>query len=80
MPRLDRKEKELLHSFERGEWESVPDVESATHRYREYARASSRKDRRVNTRLSTRDLLKIQKRAIEEGIPYRTLISSIIHK
>jgi len=80
MPKLDPEEKKLLDSFERGEWRSVADIETAALHYRQYARESVKKDRRVNIRISTRDLLKIQKKALEEGIPYQTLISSILHK
>jgi predicted DNA binding CopG/RHH family protein len=80
MPKLAPEEKNLLDSFERGQWESVADVEHAALRYRQCARESAKKDRRVNIHISTRDLLKIQKKALEEGIPYQTLISSILHK
>ena len=48
--------------------------------YRTYARATFRKDKRVNIRISEKDLLDIQKRAIRQGIPYQTLISSVLHK
>ena len=80
MRKLDSEEKKLLDSFERGEWEPVADVETAALRYRRYARESAKKDRRINIRISTGDLVRIQKKAIEEGIPYQTLISSILHK
>jgi predicted DNA binding CopG/RHH family protein len=80
MVELDKEEKELLDSYERGEWKSVADVESEIERYREYARATSKKDMRVNIRLSKKDLEAIQKRALEEGIPYQTLMGSILHK
>jgi predicted DNA binding CopG/RHH family protein len=49
-------------------------------RYREYARATFKKDRRVNIRISSKDLEALQKRALEEGIPYQTLMASILHK
>ncbi|MCH8893740.1 MAG: antitoxin [Chloroflexi bacterium] len=77
---LDKEEKELLDSYERGEWKSVADARSEMERYREYARATSKKDMRVNIRLSKKDLEAIQKRALEEGIPYQTLMGSILHK
>ncbi|NTU56613.1 MAG: antitoxin, partial [Anaerolineales bacterium] len=48
--------------------------------YRAYARATLRKDKRVNIRISEKDLLALQKRAIRQGIPYQTLISSVLHK
>jgi predicted DNA binding CopG/RHH family protein len=50
------------------------------NRYQKIARATLRKDRRINIRVSAKDLEEIQKRALEEGIPYQTLISSILHK
>jgi hypothetical protein len=46
----------------------------------EYAKATFRKDRRLNIRLSSKDLEVIQKRALEEGLPYQTLVSSLLHK
>lgn len=49
-------------------------------RYTRYAKATFRKDRRVNIRISSKDLEEIQKRALEEGLPYQTLISSLLHK
>ncbi|MFO8011631.1 MAG: antitoxin [Dehalococcoidia bacterium] len=73
-------EKDILQSVEKGEWKTVADIEKEKKRYREYARATFRKDRRVNIRISEKDLINIQKRAVEEGIPYQTLISSVLHK
>jgi predicted DNA binding CopG/RHH family protein len=78
--KLSKKEKELLESVERGEWESIPDFEIEAKRYQEYAKATLRKDKRVNIRISEKDLVGLQKRALQEGLPYQTLISSILHK
>ena len=78
--RLDREEVELLDSYEAGEWRTIEGWETEARRYEEYARATFKKDRRVNIRISSRDLEEIQKRALEEGIPYQTLIASILHK
>lgn len=80
MAKLDKTEKELLESVEAGEWKSIRREKAAAERYREYARAAFRKDKRVNIRISGRDLSAIQKRALAEGIPYQTLISSVLHK
>ena len=80
MNRLDLEEEELLESYERDEWQSVPNLESESDRYRGYASATFRKDKRVNIRISQKDLAAIQKKALEEGIPYQTLISSILHR
>jgi len=80
MTKLDAKERELLDSVERGEWRSVRGLKGERKRYGRYAAATFRKDRRVNIRISGKDLEAIQKRALEEGLPYQTLISSLLHK
>lgn len=77
--KIDANEKELLDSVERGEWKSVGGKRERT-RYSRYAKATFRKDRRLNIRLSSKDLEAIQKRALAEGLPYQTLISSLLHK
>jgi predicted DNA binding CopG/RHH family protein len=80
MIKLDSSEKELLASVEKGEWRSVPGLKEERKRYSGYAAATFRKDKRVNIRISGKDLDALQKRALEEGLPYQTLISSLIHK
>ena len=80
MVRLDKDEQELLESFDREEWKPVKGGETEIERYREYARATFKKDMRVNIRISRKDLEALQKRALEEGIPYQTLMASILHK
>jgi predicted DNA binding CopG/RHH family protein len=78
--KVSKEEKELHDSVEREEWVSIPDFRKEAKRYQEYANATFRKDKRVNIRISEKDLTKIQKRALQEGLPYQTLISSILHK
>jgi len=80
MAKLTKEEKEVLRSVESDEWRSVSGKSRDLEKYREYARATFKKDRRVNIRISTNDLKAIQKRALMEGVPYQTLISSILHK
>jgi predicted DNA binding CopG/RHH family protein len=80
MKRLDRYEKQILSAYERGMLKSVVTSAVSLRRYREYARATLTKNRRVNIRMSTIDLADIQARAAEEGIPYQTLMASILHK
>ena len=80
MVKLDGEEKKLLDSFDRDEWKPVTGKETETERYREYARATFKKDMRVNIRISKKDLEALQTRALEEGIPYQTLIGSVLHK
>ncbi len=78
--KLDHEEQDILDSVERGEWRSVKGAKREKTRYARYARATFRKDRRLNIRISSKDLEAIQKRALEEGLPYQTLISSLLHK
>ena len=78
--KISKEEKELLDSVERGEWKTIPNFNEETKRYQDYAKATFRKDKRVNIRLSKRDLVNIQKRALKEGLPYQTLMSSVLHK
>ena len=80
MPELDQEEQELLESFEKDEWRSIQGREPEIERYREYARTTFKKDMRVNIRMSSKDLEGLKKRAFEEGIPYQTLMSSVLHK
>jgi len=78
--KLDKEEKDIIESYERDEWKSVKNLESEIKRYQSYASATLKKDRRVNIRISGKDLEAIKKKALEDGIPYQTLISSILHK
>lgn len=73
-------EKDILESVERGEWKSIPHFKREAQRFRSVARATLRKDRRVNIRMTERDVVHLQKKAVSEGLPYQTLISSILHK
>ena len=76
---LDKDEMELAKSLENEEW--ISDLtKKEKKRYEEYARYSLSKRKRINIRMSERDLKKIQAKAIEEGIPYQSLISMLIHK
>ena len=77
--RMDNEERELLAAFERGELESIAS-KAELARIKAAARATAIKDRRVNVRLSSGDLLDIQAKAMEEGMPYQTLIASVLHK
>ena len=78
-PKLNKEEKEILKAFEAGDLKSnltkkrKREVEAA-------AEATFKKDKRINIRISGRDLGAIQRRALEEGVPYQTLVSSVLHK
>ena len=77
---LSREEIDILEQFERGEFRSVPEVEREMQRAREAARNTFNKTKRVNLRVTERDFNLAHARAREEGIPYQTLLSSVIHK
>ena len=77
---LDKEEREILNSFERGEWKSVPNLKKEIEKHRDYARQTLKKDKRVNIRISRRVLEELQAIAIEDGIPYQTLMSSVLYR
>ena len=79
MPETDPYETELLAAFESGSLKSVA-TKSELAKLKAAARATAIKDRRVNIRLSSGDLQDIQVKALEEGLPYQTLIASVLHK
>lgn len=76
---LSKEEKEILKSYEKDEWESVS-TPSAIAGYRAAAKATFKKNKRVNIRMSELDLELLQERALIEGLPYQTLMSSVLHK
>ena len=78
--KLQQDELELLASYEAEEWQSARKIKEQKEQYRAYAHATLRKDKRVNIRISEKDLLALQKRAVRQGIPYQTLISSVLHR
>jgi predicted DNA binding CopG/RHH family protein len=73
-------EQEILASFERGEWKPVRNRKGEIVRFRAAAEATLLKNRRVNIRISSRDLEGLQSRAAEEGVPYQTLMASVLHE
>ena len=78
--KFDPEENELLSSFERDEWKTVANVEKEKVRARKTAEKTLRKDVRINIRLSSSDVINIKQIAAYEGLPYQTLIASVLHK
>lgn len=78
--KLTKEEKEIIDSFDKGEWVPVADLSKRKQELAEYARNTLRKDKRLNIRISERDLIELQRKAVKEGLPYQTYVSSIIHK
>ena len=77
--KLTKKEHELVHSIERGEWRATTG-KAELRKYQQAARQMIRKDARLNIRISSQDLTNLQRRAMEEGLPYQTFVSSLLHK
>jgi predicted DNA binding CopG/RHH family protein len=80
MKKLDAEERELLEAFEKGDLKSVGNAKAEMKKHVGYAVTTFQKDSRINIRMSSKDLRALQKRALVEGLPYQTLISSLLHK
>ena len=78
--KLDNKEQEILEAFDSGELQPILNAKQEMKKHQEYAKETLKKDKRINIRLTSRDLTSIQKLALKEGIPYQTFIASILHK
>ncbi len=77
---IDDDEREIIASLEADEWISVADADIDKAEATEIARSTMRKDRRMNVRISERDMRNLKIRAAEEGIPYQTLVTMVLHK
>ena len=78
--KLDKEEKELLKSYEKDKWKSIKDLEKKRLEYQSYAKNTAAKNKRINIRLTEKDLSNLKAKSLEEGMPYQTLVASIIHK
>ena len=77
---IDQEEQDLMESIERDEWQPVKNIDQEKEKAIAAARNTLKKEKRINLRLTQKDYHQIQIKAIEEGIPYQTLISSLVHK
>ena len=78
--RLDKQERELLESIENNDqWRPVKNMDAQIKKYAAYAKLALKKDQRISIRMSKQDLVGIQTKAMGEGIPYQTLITSLVH-
>ena len=80
MSKLDPYEKEILDAFESGKLKKSKTEKQQIKRHASVAEATFKKDARINIRLSSRDLRSLQAKALMEGMPYQTFVSSILHK
>lgn len=77
---LDEEEKKILKAFESGKLKPLPNAKDIIARHAAYAKAMMDKTKNINLRISQGDLLKIKAKALEKGIPYQTLMASLIHQ
>jgi predicted DNA binding CopG/RHH family protein len=77
---IDKEERDLMESLDREDWNPVKNIKQEKEKAIMAARNTLKKGKRINLRLTQKDYHQIQIKAIEEGIPYQTFISSIIHK
>jgi predicted DNA binding CopG/RHH family protein len=80
MKNIKNEENQILDSFEQDEWRSVSELEAKKKYFKEIAQNTHFKNKRINIRLSEKILNELKARSLEEGIPYQTLITSILHK
>jgi len=73
-------EQEILASFEHDEWSPARNQKGEIARFKAAATATLLKNKRVNIRISSQDLEGLQAKAAEEGVPYQTLMASVLHK
>ncbi len=78
--KLDREEREILRAYDRGELKPVRNFVNRKQALIQAARATIAKRRNINIRISEEVLTKLQAKAITEGLPYQTLVGSILHK
>ena len=76
----EKEERELIRSVERGEWEPAADADQLKKEFVQAARNTIKKDARMNIRISQNDITALKTKAMEEGLPYQTLVASILHK
>lgn len=80
MSKLSSEERDILNAFEKGNLKRSKKAANTRKQHQKYAEAMFKKDARINIRLSSKDLRGLQKKALAEGIPYQTLVASILHK
>ena len=78
--KFDPEEQELLDSIERGEWKPTKNMKEQLRTYAEYAYRTLKKDQRISIRMSKQDVVALKTKAADEGLPYQTLITSLLHK
>jgi predicted DNA binding CopG/RHH family protein len=76
---LSAEEKSLLEEFERGDWKEVKNLAQAKRKYQQYVKNTLNKTKNINIRLSLKDIQRLKTQAVENGLPYQTLVSAVLH-
>ena len=74
LEKLDKEEQQIIDDFEKGKFKQIPKLKKEKQQLEDVARQTLLKDKRINISISSRDLVRLQKRAAKEGIPYQTYI------
>jgi len=77
---LDNYENELIESEDEILAKAKAPSKREMRKFQEAAKATLSKDKRINIRISSRDLGSLQRRAVRYGMPYQTLIASVLHR
>lgn len=77
---LDKSEEQILKDYEAGQLKAEPALKRSQKLYQKYAKTALMKSKNVNIRISESDLTKIKSIAIKKGIPYQTMLTSVIHQ
>jgi predicted DNA binding CopG/RHH family protein len=80
MNKQNDNEEDILKSYENNEWKSAADFKKLKEEFESYALHTFRKNKRINIRISESDLNRLKAKSLEEGLPYQTLVSSLIHR
>lgn len=78
--KFENEELELLESLENDKWQSVKNLDQELKEHKKIAKNTMKKDKRINIRLSSKDLEMLKTTAVELGLPYQTLVSSVLHQ
>jgi predicted DNA binding CopG/RHH family protein len=78
--KLSKEEKEIEDSLKKNEWRPVSNKKEYLKKLNLAAKNTLAKDKRMNIRIAGKDILMLKSKALEIGIPYQTLVSSILHQ
>ena len=80
MKYYNKEEQKLIETIEKEDWTEVDNMVEAIEEAKRIAQATTTKSERMNIRMSEKDMKALKARAIEEGLPYQSLVSSVLHK